>query len=127
MTLGRLAGHIAEIPAWISAIVQQDEFNMTEEGHNPLVATAIPDLLAIYDKNIQQARDVLAGQSNDRLLATWRFKRNGQLLFELPRVGVVRSFFLNHVIHHRGQLSVYLRLLDVPVPSIYGPSADESV
>jgi uncharacterized damage-inducible protein DinB len=79
----------------------------------------------MFDRNVATAREALKRQTNDRLLANWQLKKNGQLVVEMPRLGMVRSFLMNHLIHHRGQLSVYLRLQNVPLPSIYGPTADE--
>jgi uncharacterized damage-inducible protein DinB len=82
-------------------------------------------VLAAFDKSTAAARAALAGRSDAELMSMWTLKRNGTTLFSMPKAVVLRSFVLSHLIHHRGQLSVYLRLLDVPVPSIYGPSADE--
>jgi uncharacterized damage-inducible protein DinB len=79
----------------------------------------------MFDKSVATATEALKRQSNDRLLAKWQLKKNGKLVVEMPRVGMIRSFLMNHLIHHRGQLSVYLRLQNVPLPSIYGPTADE--
>jgi uncharacterized damage-inducible protein DinB len=125
MTLGRLATHIAEIPGWVSGIVDKDELDIGASGYTPPKIESVAEVLATFDRNIAAATDTLKRQSNDRLLANWRFKKNGQLMLEMPRLGMIRSFLMNHLIHHRGQLSVYLRLQNVPVPSIYGPTADE--
>ncbi len=125
MTLGRLATHIAEIPGWVSGIVDKDELDIGASGYTPSKIESVAEVLAMFDRNIAAATDTLKRQSNDRLLANWRFKKNGQLMFEMPRLGMIRSFLMNHLIHHRGQLSVYLRLQNVPLPSIYGPTADE--
>ncbi len=124
MTLGRLATHIAEIPGWVSSIIQKDEVDMSG-GYTPQTGKSPAEIQAIFDKSVAQATDTLKGQSNDRLTATWRLKKDGKVLLEMPRIGVIRAVLMNHLIHHRGQLSVYLRLLDVPIPSIYGPSADQ--
>jgi uncharacterized damage-inducible protein DinB len=124
MTLGRLATHIAEVPGWVSSVVEKDEIDMSG-GHTPQTATSVAEIQALFDRSVAQAMETLKRQTPERLLATWRLKKNGQVLLEMPRMGVIRSILMNHLIHHRGQLSVYLRLLDVPVPSIYGPSADE--
>ena len=125
MTLGRLAGHVAEIPGRISAILEPDEFDFASGGMTPHTATSATDALTVFDQGVTQATERLKKMTHDRLLATWRLKRGGKLLLEIPRIGAIRSVLLNHLIHHRGQLSVYLRLQNVPVPSIYGPSADE--
>ncbi len=125
MTLGRLATHIAEIPGWVSGIVDKDELDIGASGYTPPKIESVAEILAMFDRNIAAATDTLKRQSNDRLLANWRFKKNGQLMFEMPRLAMIRSLLMNHLIHHRGQLSVYLRLQNVPLPSIYGPTADE--
>jgi uncharacterized damage-inducible protein DinB len=95
-------------------------------GNNPPASAASKtELLNAFDKNVADARAALAGKSDAELMAMWSLKRNGKTVFSMPKTTVLRSFMLNHLIHHRAQLTVYLRLLDIPVPSIYGPSADE--
>jgi uncharacterized damage-inducible protein DinB len=125
MTLGRLATHIAEIPGWVGSIVEKDEFDLGASGYVPPTLGSVAEIIAMFDKSVAMATETLKRQSNDRLLAKWQLKKNGKLVVEMPRLGMVRSFLMNHLIHHRGQLSVYLRLQNVPLPSIYGPTADE--
>ena len=125
MTLGRLAGHIAEIPVRISSILEPDEFDFATGGGDSHTASSVADLLAFFDQSVSQATERLKKQTTDRLLATWRLKKGGKQLLEMPRMGAIRFLLLNHLVHHRGQLSVYLRLQNVPLPSIYGPTADE--
>jgi uncharacterized damage-inducible protein DinB len=125
MTLGRLAGHIAEIPVRISGMLEPDEYDFAAGGGDPHTASSVADLLAFFDQSVSQATERLKKQTTDRLLATWRLKKGGKQLLEMPRMGAIRFLLLNHLIHHRGQLSVYLRLQNVPLPSIYGPTADE--
>jgi uncharacterized damage-inducible protein DinB len=125
MTLGRLAGHIAEIPVRISGMLEPDEYDFAAGGGDPHTASSVADLLAFFDQSVSQATERLKKQTTDRLLATWRLKKGGKQLLEMPRMGAIRFMMLNHLIHHRGQLSVYLRLQNVPLPSIYGPTADE--
>jgi uncharacterized damage-inducible protein DinB len=125
MTLGRLATHIAEIPGWVGSIVEKDEFDLGASGYVPPTLGSVAEIIAMFDKSVATATETLKRQSNDRLLAKWQLKKNGQLVVEMPRLGMIRSFLMNHLIHHRGQLSVYLRLQNVPLPSIYGPTADE--
>src|SRR5947209_20565526 len=127
MTLGRLAGHIAELPSLVVFTLTQDEVDFAAGNYQPFEASNSAELLEKFDKNVAGAVEALQGQEDEHLLKTWRLKRNGQVLFELPRAAVLRTMGLNHVIHHRGQLSVYLRLLDVPLPSVYGPTADEAI
>ncbi len=124
MTLGRLTGHIAELPGWVGSIVDKPGFDMGG-GYKPQDPATVGELLVTFDKNVAFVTQVLKPLTDKALLETWRFTKQGQLILEMPRVGVVRTLLLNHLIHHRGQLSVYLRLNDIPVPSIYGPSADE--
>ncbi|RPI10447.1 MAG: hypothetical protein EHM71_03520 [Zetaproteobacteria bacterium] len=125
MPLGRLATHIAEIPGWVGSIVEQDEFDIGASGYVPPTLGSAEEIVSMFDKHVAMAAETLKRQSNDRLLATWRLKKNGQLVVEMPRLGMIRTFLMNHLIHHRGQLSVYLRLQDVALPSIYGPTADQ--
>lgn len=125
MTLGRLATHIAEIPGWVGGIVDRTEFDVGAGGYTPPTIDRVPEIVALFDRGIAAATEALKRQSNDALLATWQLKKNSRLVVEMPRMGVIRTLLLNHLIHHRGQLSVYLRLQNVPLPSIYGPTADE--
>ncbi len=124
MSMGHLASHIAEMPTWATTGITQDSLDMAS-GYKPFQASSTAELLEVFDKNVAGARNSIAGASDETFMKNWSLKRGDQILMTMPRIAVVRSFMLNHVIHHRGQLSVYLRLNNVPVPSIYGPSADE--
>jgi uncharacterized damage-inducible protein DinB len=124
MTAGRLASHIAEMPAWGTVSIEQDALDLAG-GYQPFSAGSRAELLALFDKNVAAARASIAGCSDETFMKSWALKSGDKTLMSMPKVAVVRTFVLNHVIHHRGQLSVYLREMDVPVPSIYGPSADE--
>jgi uncharacterized damage-inducible protein DinB len=127
MTLGRLAEHLAELPQWVGAAVTQTGIDLATarrpEGYESPASRAA--VLAMFDTNVAAARTALAGRSDAELMAPWSLLRGGQTVFTMPKAGVLRAFVLNHIVHHRGQLSVYLRLHDVTLPSIYGPSADE--
>lgn len=126
MTLGTLVSHLVSLPNWVSAIIERDTFDLAEPsdlGGQPF--GSIPELLRAFDHNVVAARAQVASRTDAELLAPWTLRRAGQELFTVPKVSVFKMFLLNHLIHHRGQLSVYLRLLDVPIPSIYGPSADD--
>lgn len=127
MTLGQLAGHVANIPFWLSATIDAPFYDLTAgDKEATLEAPASRDLLLKqFDEKVRKARASLANASDAELMAPWSLKHGGTEIFSLPRVAAVRSFVMNHMIHHRGQLSVYLRLKDVPVPPIYGPTADE--
>jgi uncharacterized damage-inducible protein DinB len=124
MSAGRLASHIAEMPTWASTSIQQDSLDLAG-GYQPYEAASRAELLALFDKNVAGARASIAGCSDETFMKMWSLTNSGKTLMTMPKIAVVRSFVMNHVIHHRGQLSVYLRELNVPVPSIYGPSADE--
>ena len=122
--LGSLATHLATINHWTDAILGQDSFDVATAPPTPPL-TSREAILAEFDKNLSTARKNIAGATEAQLFRPWTFQSNGQTIFSMPRIAVLRSFILNHTIHHRAQLGVYLRLNDVPVPSIYGPSADE--
>ena len=127
MTLARLAGHVAEIPTWAIMTLAHDELDLGA-GDGPkagYVMTSRQDLLSRFDEETKKARAVLASTTDEAMMRTWTLKNGAQTMMSLPRVAVMRSFVMNHMIHHRAQLGVYLRLNDVAVPSIYGPSADE--
>jgi uncharacterized damage-inducible protein DinB len=125
MTLGRLASHIAMLPGVFIAKLNQDEVDRSEI--KPLPTDNIAAILESFDQNISGSLELLKTESEERLLGLWRYKDGDKVVFEMPRVAVIRLIALNHLIHHRGQLSVYLRLLNVPLPSVYGPTADESI
>lgn len=126
MTLGRLATHVAEIPNWAHTILTEAEFNMVDGAYRPRTAASTAEVLAIFDDQVKTIRPILASKSDAELMSTWTFSQNGQVLFGMPRAAAWRSWVMNHLIHHRGQLSVYLRQTGSKVPGIYGPSADES-
>jgi uncharacterized damage-inducible protein DinB len=128
MKLGRLAQHLAEMPVWIKETLERDSLDVAPEGKSfsPPAVRNREELLALFDKNVAAGRQALASITDDaHLMKTWRLEANGKVLFSMPRAQTLRAFVMNHIIHHRGQLTVYLRLNDVPVPALYGPSADE--
>jgi uncharacterized damage-inducible protein DinB len=126
MTLGRLATHVADILQWGHTILNEPEFNMTEGSYQPKTAATVAELTAMFDDHVRTIRAILAGKTDAELMGMWTFKQNGNVMFSMPRAAAWRSWVMNHLIHHRGQLSVYLRLTGSKVPGIYGPSADES-
>jgi uncharacterized damage-inducible protein DinB len=126
MSLGRLATHVAEIPQWGRTILVQPEFNMVDGEYKPTAAATTAEVLQLFDGQVKTIREILAARTDAELMGTWTFKQNGQELFAMPRAAAWRSWVMNHLIHHRGQLSVYLRQTGSKVPGIYGPSADES-
>ncbi len=123
MSMGTLAGHIAEMPAWVVPTLAQDSLDIA--GYQPPSLASPAEVLAKFDANVAAARAALAAAADDAFFKNWSLKNGDKTLMTMPKIAVVRTFVLNHVIHHRGQLSVYLRLNNLSVPSIYGPSADE--
>jgi len=128
-TLGQLANHLATIPGWLASTMRDTEM----EFNDPKVKAAMPApvdtraaLLALFDRCVSHGREVLAGVPDSEFAVTWTGKSDGKVVLAMPRIAVYRGFIMNHLIHHRAQLGVYLRLLEVPVPAIYGPSADET-
>jgi uncharacterized damage-inducible protein DinB len=124
MSLGELALHTAMTPGTICGWACEDEFKFT--GDKAPVATSTEEILAAHDTSVAKMKETIGQLGDEGLMKGWKASAGGQTMFEMPKVALVRSIALNHGYHHRGQLSVYLRLLDVPVPSIYGPSADEN-
>jgi uncharacterized damage-inducible protein DinB len=127
MTLGRLAEHLAELPWWCTTTLTSDGIDGAVDSRpagyqSPTTTQAV---LAMFDGHVATARTTLAGRSDAELFLPWTLSVSGRQIFSMPKTAVLRAFVLSHLIHHRGQLTVYLRLLDVPLPSVYGPSADE--
>lgn len=126
MSLGELSHHLAEISTWTGVTIEQEEFDFSKMDYKPPVQTTTANLLKFFDDNLNNALDTLKKASDEKLSGTWTMKNGDKVYFTLPKMAVIRSFVLSHTIHHRGQLSVYLRLLGIPLPQIYGPTADES-
>jgi uncharacterized damage-inducible protein DinB len=125
MTLGRLASHVAELPAFLNSILTMDEFDFAKGHYKPSHANTSDELLQVFQQKLDEVVQTLQNTSDEKMQANFTL-RNGEHVFAtLPRMVAIRSMALNHLIHHRGQIAVYLRLLDVPVPGLYGPSADE--
>ncbi|MFN0006379.1 MAG: DinB family protein [Planctomycetota bacterium] len=126
-TVGELAAHLSSLPTWITRILDATEFDLA-----PILGTrfevparwGLADVLARFDSNWESARGAIARASDADLERPWTLKRGSSVLGTMPRIAALRSFVMSHAIHHRGQLTVYLRLLDVPLPGIYGPTAD---
>ncbi len=125
MKLGRLASHVADLPQWAIITIDQEVLDM-QPGTKPFVAGSQAELLETFDEKVATARERIAAATDEHWAQTWTFKYAGQVIMSMPRLQVMRSMVMNHLIHHRAQLGVYLRLLDVPIPGMYGPSADES-
>ena len=128
MTLGRLAGHIAEMPGWGASILTTDEFDMAPadgEAYTPPIHESTDDVLATFDQGVSAIEAALPDVTDEAFGKHWSLKSGGEEVMGGPRGALFGNMVTNHIIHHRGQLSVYLRLCDVPVPGMYGPSADE--
>ena len=123
-----LATHIANMPKWTVMTLKESSFDMAPEGEDPTTEEPVESVagaLEMFDANVEAAREAIADASDEQMLAMWSLLKGGEEILSMPRVAVLRSFIMNHMIHHRAQLGVYLRLNDVPVPALYGPSADE--
>jgi uncharacterized damage-inducible protein DinB len=126
-SLGQLAIHLASIPAWAILTLREPSFDVSPPGGAPFVPETWQSLartLAVFDEKTFKARAALAAASDLELAQPWTLKKGGEKIFTSPRGAVLRSFVLSHAVHHRAQLGVYLRMLDVPVPAMYGPTAD---
>ena len=128
MALGRLAGHIAELPAWAVNAITLESLDITPkpgEGFKAYAAPSQEDLLRTFDGNVADARKAISGATDEELGKIWKLIFQGKEVMVLPRAVVLRSVVMNHLIHHRAQLGVYLRLNNVAIPGMYGPSADD--
>jgi uncharacterized damage-inducible protein DinB len=124
MTIGRLGMHIAELHSWVVRCLQTEEFNFDPGSFKPRMPESHAEIITEFEKNLAMTLEVMPTVSDEMLAKQWKFRVGEQLIFDKPRRDVVRSG-INHIIHHRGQLSVCLRLLDVPLPNSYGPTADD--
>jgi uncharacterized damage-inducible protein DinB len=123
-----LAVHIATMVDWATTTFQTDSFDYAPVGgepYKPPVAKTTAELLAMFDKGVTECRAALAAAEDEAMLHPWSLQAGGNTLFTMPRVAVLRTMIFNHIVHHRGQLTVYMRMCDIPVPAVYGPSADE--
>jgi len=125
MTLGRLATHVAELPSWATMTLTTEVLEMTPDW-KPNHAATQADLLEMFDKGVAEAREKIAAATDGDWQKTWTFKWAGKTIMSMPRSVVMRSTVMNHLIHHRAQLGVFLRLNEVEIPGMYGPSADEA-
>jgi uncharacterized damage-inducible protein DinB len=128
MSLRQLAGHLANLPFWAGPILTAESFDLADL---PAASRQPPPesrdaLVKAFDGKVAATRQLIAAAGDGEMLARWTLKRSGEDMFSMPRIAALRSFVMNHAIHHRGQLSVYLRMHDVPLPRMYGPTADEA-
>ncbi len=126
MTLGQLAAHLANLPYWGIVIMTTEAFDLADDvDSTPKAPPSRAVMLKEFDAKVAETRRLIANATDPEILARWTLKKSGAELFSLPRAAALRAYLMNHGIHHRGQLSVYLRLQNVPLPPIYGPTADE--
>ncbi len=128
-TVGWLAGHIASLPGWAALVVQSAQFDYAPVGgpsYQPPQISNRKEALAVFEKSVADTRAALASVSDQKMLEDWTLLAGGQTIFTMPRVACIRGMVFNHLIHHRAQFTVYFRLMDVAVPGLYGPSADEA-
>lgn len=125
MAFGRLASHIAEMFGWTPATMEQSELDFSKMDYKPFEPKTTDELVEFLDKHVAEAVTTLKNSPDERFMENWTMRNGETVYFTMPKVAVMRSFVMNHIVHHRGQLSVYLRLNDIAVPAIYGPSADE--
>jgi uncharacterized damage-inducible protein DinB len=127
-TIGWVASHLAEIVGWVESTLTRDTWDIHPEGGEPYRTTPLTTRQAVldsFDANVHAARERIASTSDEEFAKSWSLLNGGQALITMPKLGVIRTWVLNHSIHHRAHLCVYLRLNDLPVPAIYGPSGDE--
>jgi uncharacterized damage-inducible protein DinB len=126
MNLGTLAAHVALLPTFVKSILTADSFDLAANRDTPTLTNGA-ELAGAFQTGVREAVELLGGASDEDLSKIWRLMSGEKAVFEMPRFAAVRTIVLSHLLHHRGQLSVYLRLKDVPLPSVYGPSADEAL
>jgi uncharacterized damage-inducible protein DinB len=126
MSMSQLASHVAEMCGWFGSMMESMELDIPPD-FKPFLATSRKQLLDKFDQNVASTRAALAAAGDQALMQDWSLKFSGDTMFTMPRIACYRTMIMNHVIHHRAQLSVYYRLNGVPVPGMYGPSADEAI
>lgn len=127
-TIGWVAAHLAEIPGWVAGTLEKDSWDINPVGGEPYQspkAESRQQILEVFDKNVAAARKAISATSDEAFRKQWSLLSGGKALMTMPRIAVIRSFVINHTIHHRAYLCAYLRLNDIPVPALYGPSGDE--
>jgi uncharacterized damage-inducible protein DinB len=124
MTLGRLAGHVAELPSWASHTLQVEELKI-DSNFKPSIPKSRQEILDTFDKSVLEARDLISKATDEDFGKIWTLKFGDETIFSMPRTAVLRNMVISHLIHHRAQLGVYLRLNEIEIPGMYGPSADE--
>ncbi len=126
MTMRALASHIAEMPVWTKTTMETSELDFAQVEYKPFSGDSVEAVVARYEESVKTAIGALQGRPDSDFMVPWTLRKGDHVMFTLPKVAVLRSMILNHQVHHRAQLGLYLRLNDIPVPGIYGPSADEA-
>lgn len=127
-TIGWVAGHLANLPSWATMTIESDSLDVAPKDGEPFKTPEFESatgILAAFDQNVAQARALLESVSDEELHQPWSLLKSGETVFTMPKIAVLRTWVINHIIHHRAHLCVYLRMNDIPVPALYGPSADE--
>ena len=124
MSVGELSNHIVELHNWVSIVFNKDEFDFKSD-YIPATATTKEELIEILENGFEKNRKIIISLTDENYFSNWTLKSGDHVIAEMPKSGAIRFIVTNHLIHHRGQLSVYLRLLNIPVPGMYGPTADE--
>ena len=124
-TTRELATHLANLPTWTAITLQTDGFDLDADGPAPQEPQSVDGILSLFDENASAATAALSGTGDETFMESWTLTRGDDSIFSTPKIGVMRRFVLNHLIHHRGQMTVYLRLAGAPVPQTFGPTADE--
>ena len=126
-TLGGISTHLAHLPSWGVSILKKNNYDLVRDaGDRPVEKISVADVLATFDRHVSDARAALVEITEGELIVPWSLKRDGVVMMSVPRIQAFKSFAINHAVHHRGQMTVYLRLLNIPLPPIYGPTADEA-
>lgn len=127
-TIGWVASHLANLPSWATMTIETDSLDVMPKDGEPFKEPSlesIDEIVAAFDQNVARARKLLESVSDEELHKPWSLLKTGETIFTMPKIAVLRTWVMNHIIHHRAHLCVYLRVNDIPVPALYGPSADE--
>ncbi len=127
MSMGQLASHIAEMGTWIQTTLTQPELDFSTGDYKPFHGSSMEEIIKTHDEKMALAMEAIQAASDEVMMTPWKMRNGDQIILDMPRAAVLRGTILNHLYHHRGQLTVYLRMNDIPLPAMYGPSADESV
>jgi uncharacterized damage-inducible protein DinB len=125
MSLGRLSSHVAELPGFMNSILTMDEFDFAKGHYKSSITKTSQELMDTFQQKLDEVVETLQNTSDEKMQSNFTLRSGEHVFATVPRIVAIRSMAMNHIIHHRGQIAVYLRLLDIPVPGLYGPSADE--